>query len=673
MIDREDQIWEKARIILSTKKPGANVRNYLPKWEEIQGREGAERGLTARWKDPIAGPEYCKMHLAEQKARKMHLSEELERELWNSCLKDEKDNILARVEERYVKWTCPAWVIPKKKAEGQPVTYRRVQDCRQINDLLDEAPFKMEDGSVVMNLARPGLWATSLDFKSAYNLFPIDNDSEAKGVRNPENFAYYHCFLAGGVWWRPVGMLFGAKHAPFFFTTILLPVTKAIRAKWKVDLVIYLDDVLLLHEDPVELRIATAEIADFLLDLGIILAVDKCEPVPKEKIQFLGWQWDFQSAQMFMTKERRKSLSWEIKRWTKDALHGRRVRIRDLQAIVGKLQFLKPQMVRALLYLKPLSSLVGKGLAREGQQGFVSLDHTIVGSLKWFAKEIAFNSPQRLEPLVPQGTLTTDASEAGCGATLLIDEEEFFMCEEFNNPPGSSNQREMLAVLRALQHFKPILEERGIRALTLESDNMTVVFNIMKAKSAQGPLPIVRALFSFLTKEQIRLFPLHLPGKKNTKADALSRLEWMGDYEVKWDLVVPHLSRWGIYPEIDLFATKGNHKCPKYCSADKGDQGAEWIDAFSRSWRGLRYPLIHTTPGLILACLRRIQEEQLEAIMIAPMWPSQPWWDRLKRMTQKFQVLGRGEEALNPGPWMKKRGTKLPPGWIEVALVTYVR
>jgi ribonuclease HI len=558
---------------------------------------------------------------------------------------------------------------PQKSTAGSTPGLRRVQDCRLINNLLTDLPFKMEDGNTVRDLARPGMYATSLDFKSAYNLFPMDN----RGDKPEESFSFYHCFKVRGVWWRPIGMLFGAKHAPYYFTTALLPVTKEIRRRWEVELVIYLDDVLLLHENPQILRTATAEIADFLLNLGIILATDKCEPIPKEIIQFLGWEWNFREATMKMTKERRKTLTWEVKNWIQKAMHAVRIKVNQLQQLVGKLQFLKPQLSRALLYLKPLSELIGKGLRTEGQEGRVTLNHSIVGPLKWFAKEIAHNSPQSLMTPTPQGYLTTDASETGCGATLLLGEEEFFMCERFSqleHTPPSSNQRELWAVLKALKHFYPVLKERAIKALTLESDNMTVVYNILKAKAAKGPLKLVRAIHSLLTEMNLRLFPLHLQGVQNSKADALSRLKWMGDYEVRWELVRPHLQKWGVEIQIDLFATNKNRKSTLNCSADKTDQIALWVDAWTRSWKGFNVPLLHPPPAQILACLQRVQSEELTAIIITPMWPSQPWWDKLKKMTTRFQLLGKGEEVLLPGEWMRKRKTKLPPGWIEVALIS---
>jgi hypothetical protein len=190
------------------------------------------------------------------------------------------------------------------------------------------------------------------------------------------------------------------------------------------------------------------------------------------------------------------------------------------------------------------------------------------------------------------------------------------MSEHFPPPaPTSSNQREMLAVLRAHLHFLPTLEELQIKVITLESDNMTVVHNILKAKAQIGSLPIVRALFSFITRHRIILLPIHRPGIRNEKTDALTRLEWLGDYQIQWELISPILQEWKITPTIHLFATKANHKLPLYCPAVPTDQDAFAYNAFSIPWVQFPWPYIHTTPTLIPSCLQRIEMEQILALM----------------------------------------------------------
>jgi hypothetical protein len=372
-----------------------------------------------------------------------------------------------------------------------------------------------------------------------------------------------------------------------------------------------------------------------------------------------------------MTKERRTELLNLIRIWKKRVYDRTEWPVREFQELAGKLQFLRPQLTRILLYLGPLYEIISRATARGGQRSWARAGHPLMGMLMWCQKEIRFNSPLSLRKHAPQGTLTTDASEAGYGAVLVIEGEEYIMWGTFDSldsAPPSSNQREILAVMRAIQHFLPTLRTWRISTLTLESDNQTTIFNIAKIKTARGPGPIVRALFSLLTKYQITLIPVYKPGILNIKADALSRLEVMGDYEIRWERVQETLEIWGIYPSIDLFATRINHKLPNYVSADPHDKEAQWTDAWAKRWSDWKYPFIHTTPALIPRCLQRLNEEGIGALLIAPMWPSQIWWNTLKKMTICQQPLGLGPDVLIPGAEMKRRGTKLPPGWITLVL-----
>jgi hypothetical protein len=49
-------VWRRAKETVEDPAQGARVRRYLTAWEKIGGREVAEKGLTALWKDPHGGP-----------------------------------------------------------------------------------------------------------------------------------------------------------------------------------------------------------------------------------------------------------------------------------------------------------------------------------------------------------------------------------------------------------------------------------------------------------------------------------------------------------------------------------------------------------------------------------------------------------------------------------------
>ena len=77
------------------------------------------------------------------------------------------------------------------------------------------------------------------------------------------------------------------------------------------------------------------------------------------------------------------------------------------------------------------------------------------------------------------------------------------------------------------------------------------------------------------------------------------------------------------HPElnIDLFATRLNHKLPTYCSW-KPDPGCSCIDAFSVNWG--TYKIYAFCPfSLIPCCLQKISQDQAKGVLVVPLWPTQ--------------------------------------------------
>ena len=84
-------------------------------------------------------------------------------------------------------------------------------------------------------------------------------------------------------------------------------------------------------------------------------------------------------------------------------------------------------------------------------------------------------------------------------------------------------------------------------------------------------------------------------------------------------------------PDIDLFATRLNHKVNKYISW-KPDPFAMAVDAFTVNWNGYT-PYIFPPFSLIAKILQKIEMDQVQdVIMIVPLWTTQPWFSKLLRM-----------------------------------------
>ena len=108
------------------------------------------------------------------------------------------------------------------------------------------------------------------------------------------------------------------------------------------------------------------------------------------------------------------------------------------------------------------------------------------------------------------------------------------------------------------------------------------------------------------------------------------QLSWRQQINSEWTLshqVLHHLWRlWG-QPHIDLFAMSETTCLPMYVSS-LPDPAVRGTNASSSPWTDLWTYMFPPFP-LIPDVLQQIQTSNYQAILIAPAWPSQPWFPRL--------------------------------------------
>ena len=121
-----------------------------------------------------------------------------------------------------------------------------------------------------------------------------------------------------------------------------------------------------------------------------------------------------------------------------------------------------------------------------------------------------------------------------------------------------------------------------------------------------------------------------LAGVDNTWADALSRsstssAEWTLCPSVFEELVV-QFGR----PDIDLFASRSNHRLPIFLSRSERTQ-AGGPDAFTVEWNQWSsislFPL--TATALMLEVVRRLESYRGQVLLVTPRWEAQPWFAAL--------------------------------------------
>ncbi|XP_073951901.1 uncharacterized protein [Choristoneura fumiferana] len=209
----------------------------------------------------------------------------------------------------------------------------------------------------------------------------------------------------------------------------------------------------------------------------------------------------------------------------------------------------------------------------------INLPKVILEDLNWWKDQIPSSS---CSMLVPDYSLIiySDASRTGWGGfcnnirthgAWRIEEKEFHI-----------NQLELLAAFLALKYFSQ--DERNCTIL-LRIDNTTAISYINRMGGVQFPHlnELARQIWQWCEKRNIWLFASYINTKDNVEADKESRRT---NPDTEWELsssaffrITKELGQ----PDIDLFASRANAKCPRYISWRK-DSDAIGIDAFTMNW-----------------------------------------------------------------------------------------
>jgi hypothetical protein len=228
------------------------------------------------------------------------------------------------------------------------------------------------------------------------------------------------------------------------------------------------------------------------------------------------------------------------------------------------------------------------GVKSKGWNGWGILPKRIFSELQFWYRNIQFNTPYVFQARLPQASLTTDASERGWGAVFICGDLYYITYGSFSTlyDSTSSNLRETTAVLRALLNFRSEVQKHQIHCLSLRTGNIVTVFNLQRQGASESLLYETRQIFSFLLKMDIRLQTTHIPGVENITADALSRMDAAGDYELRQEFYQRGIRFLGVTPTLNLFAAKTNAKCPSYLALPGvRAEGARALDALRYSWR----------------------------------------------------------------------------------------
>ena len=162
----------------------------------------------------------------------------------------------------------------------QDVGHRLLFNMKELNQFLEYLHFKMETMKDLINMLKPGDYMAKIDLKDAYFSVPMSPNSK-KCMRFQWKDVLYQFRV----------MAFGLGPAPRIFTKLLKPVIALLR-RLGMRLMIFLDDLIFLNQDPEELLKDLKSVCYLLMSLGFTINWKKTITVPTQRIEYLGFNID---------------------------------------------------------------------------------------------------------------------------------------------------------------------------------------------------------------------------------------------------------------------------------------------------------------------------------------------------------------------------------------------
>ena len=443
------------------------------------------------------------------------------------------------------------FLVPKPNNKWRPIL-----DLSKLNLFLKVEKFKMEIPETIRTSLQQGEWVTSVDFKDAYFHIPIQEQSRK-----------YLRFHAQGRTYQFRALPFGLSTAPMEFTVLakevkLMAIHKGIRIHQ------YLDDWLVRAGSHQACLHRTQILVKMCQDLGWLVNLEKSELEPKQVFNFVGYQFDLRSGRVRPTPDRWQSLQGKIQ----TLLSLPACPVRQFMSLIGLLTATEKQVHLGRLHMRPIQwHLKNNWRVPESLEKVIPLPRSLHPHLQWWLNESNVLQGQPLHPIRHALQMFTDASKEGWGAHL----NELTARGSWSVPESKLhiNYLELKAVLLALKEFQDLCTDKIVLVAT---DNTTMVAYINKEGGMKsGPLcALLWRILTWCSQRQVTLKARHIPGRLNVIADKLSRLNQT--IQTEWSLLPDVFqslcSKWH-RPQIDLFATRFNHKLP-VCFSSTGYPGS---------------------------------------------------------------------------------------------------
>ncbi|XP_074105591.1 uncharacterized protein LOC141531585 [Cotesia typhae] len=331
---------------------------------------------------------------------------------------------------------------------------------------------------------------------------------------------------------------------------------------------------------------------------------------------------DLEDAYLLVRVEITNEKRTQVKKMLDSVELGSRYRIRFIAQLMGVLIACIPGVQYGKAYSKRLERAKWLALlvSNKSFEGFMLLKEDVFEDIRWWKDNIMWAS-SRIKSHNYKLVITSDASRTGWGAESSgVVTQGFWSIQD---QKFHINYLELLAAFFALKCFASELYDCEI---LLRIDNTTAIAYINKAGGIRYPVlsELARKIWQWCEVRKIWPVATYIPSALNVDADAASRVK---NLDTEWELspvVFQKILKVLGSPSIDLFASRINKKCVRFCSRYP-DPDAESVDAFTVSW-SKEYFYAFPPFALVLPTLRKIINDEAVGIVVDPLWKAQPWY-----------------------------------------------
>ena len=435
---------------------------------------------------------------------------------------------------------------------------------------------------------------------------------------------------------------FGLSSAPHIFTKTLKPLEKHWRHQG-ICIAIFLDDGWAIENDHQVCATIAKAVKSDLAKAGFISNDDKSVWEPCQKLDWLGITWDSTQGTIQIVDRRIAKISGTIESVIDSNFV---ISARKLASFTG--QIISTAPVTGNISRIMTRHCVMSTLCCQHWDAEVELDQYCIEEVHFWRNNLSSVKVRNcFLDKKPQYFAYSDASATGCGSVITFNED--YVCHKLWDPSESirsSTWRELAAIDFSIESFGPLLEGSLVKWFT---DNQAAA-KIVEVGSMKLDLHrLAIKIFQFCAKHRIQLDVQWIPRTDNEKADYISRLIDIDDWQITQEFFQILDNQWGPHT-VDCFANFYNAKLDRFFSRF-WNPGASGVDFFVQSLESENC-LVVPPVILVARAVHFLSIQNAKATVVVPFWPSSSFWPLLTCRYRRFMkgcLLQEGTEALRLG------------------------